>query len=64
MLKIKLLDHIELYCKELSLEISIEDIKSDFDDFTSRISAPEDLSGLSQVFLLLKRMNQTHLVVF
>ena len=56
-LKVKLLEHIELYCKGVNLEISIEDIKSDFDDFTSRISAPEDLSGLSQVFLLLKRMN-------
>lgn len=57
MLKIKLLEHIELYCKKLNLEISNEDIKSDFDDFTLRISAPEDLCALSQVFLLLKRMN-------
>ncbi|MBH0027138.1 hypothetical protein I6F53_09070 [Pseudoalteromonas sp. SWN29] len=59
MLKVKLLEHIELYCKKFNLEISHEDIRSDFEDFISRISAPDDLSGLAQVFLLLKRMNHT-----
>ncbi|MFB2683629.1 hypothetical protein ACE02B_00180 [Shewanella mangrovisoli] len=56
-LKQKILEHIEGYCKKNAIEIEVESILSDLNEFLERVSAPDDLSAFFQLIGLITRVN-------